>query len=129
VGLKEYRCRWSPVSKIADKEDTFAALWYAGVLSVKNAVGEPIPAFCQEPETGAKRPSVVIGQETGDVLPDQPAGPEAVNKCKIFEGEVATRISQSSSLACDREGLAGSAGNKKVNWSITVLLGNRGEVP
>jgi hypothetical protein len=57
--LKKYRCGRSPVSKMSDNEHTPASLWHSEMLSVKNAVGEPIPAFRQAAEEGAKRPSSV----------------------------------------------------------------------
>ena len=57
--LKKYRCGTSPVSKTSDNEHALPSLGHSEVLSVKNAVGEPIPEFCQPSEQGAKRPSVV----------------------------------------------------------------------
>ena len=59
VALKK-NCRGtSPVSKISDNEDAAAPLWNSEVLSVENAVGEPIPEFCHPPKDGSKRPSSV----------------------------------------------------------------------
>jgi hypothetical protein len=57
--LKKYRRGRSPVSKISESEDATAALWYSGILSVKNPVGEPIPEFRQPSKEGAKIPSFV----------------------------------------------------------------------
>ena len=64
--LKKYRCGTSPVSKTSDNEHTVASLWdgapvavHSHKLSVKNAVGEPIPDDAQEPEEGAKVPPSV----------------------------------------------------------------------
>jgi hypothetical protein len=57
--LKKYRCGTSPASKTSDNEHATPALWNSAVLSVKNAVGEPIPEFAQEPEEGTKIPSSV----------------------------------------------------------------------
>jgi hypothetical protein len=54
LALKKNRRGTSPVSKISDNEDATAALWYSGVLSVTNSVGEPIPEFLKS------------GQETGE---------------------------------------------------------------
>src|SRR5262249_7835763 len=75
VALKKYCGGTSPVSKISDNEHTLAALCQSPVLSVQDSVGEPIPEFAQPPEDGSKCPSVVLRQDTGDILPDQPAGP------------------------------------------------------
>ncbi len=37
-GLKEYRCRWSPVvSKMSDNKDTPAPLWHSEILAIKYA--------------------------------------------------------------------------------------------
>jgi hypothetical protein len=59
VALKKYRGGTSVVSKTSNNEDATAPLGYSKVLSVKNAVGEPIPEFAQHPEEGAKVPSSV----------------------------------------------------------------------
>lgn len=127
VALKKNRGGTSPVSKISDNEHATAALWNSEVLSVENAVGEPIPEFCHPSEDGSKVPSSVRRQDTGDVLPYQPSGPCAISKAEIFEGQVATVVSQSASKASDAEGLAGGASDKKVNWSIFGSL-DLGEV-
>jgi hypothetical protein len=58
VALKKYRCGRSPVSKVCDNKHTAASLCHSVVLSVKNAVGEPIPEFPQPSEEGAKRSCV-----------------------------------------------------------------------
>jgi hypothetical protein len=64
--VKKNRCGTSPVSKISDNEHTASALWdgmgeaaCSDVLSVKHAVGPPIPEFAQEPEEGCEIPSAV----------------------------------------------------------------------
>jgi len=116
VTLKKYRYGTTPVSKMADNEHATAPLWNSEVLSVKNSVGEPIPELPQPAEQGSKRPSFVNRQDTGDVLPDQPAGPQAISKSKEFECEVATFASQTRSKSGDAEVLAGSSTNEKVNW-------------
>lgn len=72
--LKKNRCGTSPVSKMSDNEHATPSLGYSKVLSVKNAVGEPIPELRQAPEKGSKDPSAVNRQDSGDVLPDHPSG-------------------------------------------------------
>jgi hypothetical protein len=86
VALKKYCCGRSPVSKISDNEDTTAPLWYSGVLSVKNPVGEPIPELRQPPEEGSKDRSSVNRQDSRDVLPHNPGGANSASKCKELEG-------------------------------------------
>jgi hypothetical protein len=54
VALKKNRCGSSPVSKVSDNEHTLASLGHSEVLSVKNAVCEPIPEFSQRPEEDSK---------------------------------------------------------------------------
>jgi hypothetical protein len=112
---------------MSDNEDATAALWNSEVLSVKNPVGEPIPEFRQPSEEGAKVPSSFRRQDAGDVLPHQPSGPFAISKAEIFEGQVATFVSQSASKAGDTERLAGGSSDKKVNWAI-ILRSDRREV-
>lgn len=103
---------------MSDNEHTLAALRQSEELSVKNCVGEPIPELCQPPEEGAKVPSRVRRQDTGDVLPNHPAGPEAVKNAKIDEGEVATRVSQPLAQPGDAEGLAGRASDENIDSCI-----------
>src|SRR5262245_1411379 len=106
LAFKKYCSGTSPVSKISDNEHAAAALWNSEVLSVKNSVGEPIPEFCQPSEYGSKRSSGIDGQDTGDVLPYHPSGPQSASKSKVLKREVAMRIIQSLSLSCNAEGLA-----------------------
>jgi len=61
VALKKNRCGTSPVSKISDNEHAAAALWNSEILSVKNPVRDPIPAFFQPPKKGGKISSSVAG--------------------------------------------------------------------
>ena len=80
---------------MSDNEDAAPSLGYSEKLSIENSVGDPIPELDQKPEEGSKRPSVVNRQDTGDVLPNQPSGPEPISKSSKLDGEVATRIIQS----------------------------------
>jgi hypothetical protein len=122
VALKKNRCGTSPISKISDNEDATAALWYSGVLSVKNPVGEPIPEFPQASEEGSKIPPAPTGQDAGHVLPNQPLGPISVSNGKIGEHEVATRVIQPFSESCDAEGLTGSSSDENIDSCIRPLL-------
>jgi hypothetical protein len=100
-GLKKYRCGTSPVSKMSDNEHTAASLWHSEMLSVKNPVGEPIPAFRQAAEEGAKRPSSVDGQNAGDILPNQPAGAKPLSQPYKLKCEVAALVSKSLAKSGD----------------------------
>jgi hypothetical protein len=101
VALKKNRCGTVPVSKVSDNEHTAASLGHSEVLSVQNSVGEPIPELAQHPEEGAKIPSSVTGQHSGDVLPNQPLGAVALSNGAKGEHEVATRVIQSLSESGD----------------------------
>jgi len=114
--LKKYRCGTAPVSKMSDNEDAAAPLWNSEMLSVKNSVGEPIPALPQASEEGSKRASSVDRQDAGYVLPNQPTGPQASSKRKEFDGELTTLAIHSLSESGDAEILAGRSADKKVNW-------------
>jgi hypothetical protein len=98
---------------VCDNEHTATALGDSKPLSVKNAIGEPIPEFCQRPEEGAKIPSFSRRQDSGDVFPYHPLGPQDANKLSESEGQVATRVFQSFSQPCDRERLARSSSAEK----------------
>jgi hypothetical protein len=100
---------------MSDNEHAAAALWNSEVLSVENAVGEPIPEFRHRPENGTKVPPSVARQDSGDVLPHQPSGPFSVSKPKIFEGQVATVVVQSASESSNTEGLARGSSHEKVD--------------
>jgi hypothetical protein len=99
-------------------------------LSVKNPVGEPIPALPNEieerREVSAFEPFFVFfciliaasrGKDAGDILPNEPPGAKAFSQCKIFEGEVAARIIQADTLSGDGEGLARCSADEKIDWS------------
>ncbi len=120
--LKKYRGCTSPVSKVSDNEHTAASLGHSEILSVKNAVGEPIPEFCQPPEQGSKCPTSVCRQDAGDVFPYQPAGPISCSNGKIGKHEVATRVCQSFSESGDAEALAGSSADEKIDSCIGPYL-------
>jgi hypothetical protein len=102
---------------MSDNEDATASLGYSEIASVQYSVGDPIPELDQEPEEGSKRASVVNRQDTGDVLPHQPSGPEAISKSSKLDGEVATRVIQSRSLTGDGERLARCSSGQKVDCS------------
>jgi hypothetical protein len=129
VALKKYRCGTSPVSKTSDNEHTLAPLCQSGVLSVQNAVGEPIPDDAQHPEEGTKVPSSVAGQDAGDVLPNQPLGAIPCSNGTKGKHEVATRVCQSLSESRDTEGLTGGSSAKKVNCDIGPFLKLRHVAP
>jgi hypothetical protein len=121
-GVKKYRCGTGLVSKTSDNEHTVSPLRdgtlepvHTHVLSVQHSVGPPVPELAQCPEEGTKVPSFSTRQDAGDILPDHPLGPYAVNKSKKDEGQVATRVSHSSSQASDGKRLARSASANKVN--------------
>jgi hypothetical protein len=99
---------------MSDNEHATAALWNSSVLSVKNSVGEPIPDFPQRPEEGSKCPSSVCRQDTGDVLPNQPSGPQTFSKSNELNCKLATSTVQSSSETSDGKILAWSAANEDV---------------
>jgi hypothetical protein len=127
VALKKYRCGTSPVSKMSDNEHATAALWNSKVLSVKGSIGPPIPEFAQAPEEGTKVPSFVARQDAGDVLPNQPLGPQSASKRKELKGEVATVASHSRSESGDAEILAWGSAHENVDWVIFALF-DRGEI-
>ncbi len=113
---------------MSDNEHTTASLGYSEILSVKNSVGEPIPAFPKAGKEGSKVSGLDTGidagrrKDAGDVLPNHPAGAFEVKNFKKVEGQVTARVSQSFSKACDAEALAGRSPDKKVNWSILKFL-------
>jgi hypothetical protein len=103
---------------VADNEHTAATLGDSKPLSVKNAVGEPIPEFAQRPEEGSKIPSFAATEDARHVFPNDPFGLHDRSKLDESEGQVATRVSQSAPESGDREGLTWGASDQKVNWRI-----------
>ena len=81
-GLKQYRSRCGPLSKMRDKEHTLAPLRQAEELSVERSVGEPVPEFLKS------------GQETGErmdfvcviLVLDHNGFPEASVICRFVAG-------------------------------------------
>jgi hypothetical protein len=125
VALKKNRCGTSPVSKISDNEHAAASLGNSKELSVKHSVGDAIPELDHAPENGTKVPSSIARQDAGDVLPDQPSGPQAVSQPKIFEGQVTALVVQSASESCDTERLARCPADQKVDWLVFSRLDSR----
>jgi len=115
---------------VADNEHTAATLGDSKPLSVQNSVGEPIPEFPQRPEEGSKIPSFAATEDARHVFPNDPFGLHDSSKLDESEGQVATRVSQSASESCDREGLAWGASDQKVNWAVLIkhLLRDLGHV-
>ena len=68
---------------------------HSHVLSVQHPVCEPIPELAQRPEEGAKVPSSVGGQNTGDIFPDNPPRLEPSSDCQVGEHEAPSRICES----------------------------------
>jgi hypothetical protein len=115
--LKQYGRRWSPVSKIADNEDATPSLGNSEVLSVKNAVGEPIPEFAQRPEEDSKRSSSVCRQDARNVFPKKPAGTQPFKKAYKLNGKSPAIASKPRTKSGNAEVLAGRSPDKKVNCS------------
>jgi hypothetical protein len=121
--LKKYRCGTTPVSKMSDNEDATAPLGHSEELSVQHSPGATIPEFRQCPDDGAKVPPAVRRQNTGDVLPDDPARPQSASKPAKLDGQVATRIPQAATSSGEGEGLAGSSTGQKVDWTAAFFDG------
>jgi hypothetical protein len=125
VALKKYRRGTSCVSKTSDNEHATPSLGYSEELSVQDPVGPPVPEFFQPPEEGSKRPSAVRTKDTGDVLPNHPAGPCSVKKAKKLKRELTTLAIQSRSEPGDAKVLARGSSHKKVDCSNVVFLYQR----
>ena len=63
-------------------------------MSVKNPVGEPIPAFRQPSEETSKRFSSVNRQHARDIFPNHPSGASPFSKPYKFKGEVPAIVSK-----------------------------------
>jgi hypothetical protein len=100
---------------MSDNEHATPSLGNSEELSVKNPVGDPVPELPQEPEHGSKRPSSVIRQDAGDVLPNHPAGAKASSQGNELKREVPARIIQSEALSGDAERLARCSSDQKLD--------------
>lgn len=116
-GLKENRDRGLS-SKMADKEETSAALGNSEVLRVQDAVAPLIPELPHLPEDGSKIPSAVACKNTGHVLPEQPGRPQTGGGCKEGEGEPAALVLQSPSSADEGESLTGGSSHENINCTV-----------
>jgi hypothetical protein len=101
-GESEYFSGSAPVSRTSDNEHTSPALRdgsgpspHSHVLSVQHSVCEPIPELHQRPEEGAKVPSSVRGQNTGDIFPHNPFRAQSISDCQVGEHEAPSRICES----------------------------------
>ena len=85
------------------------------VLSVQHSVGDAIPELRHPPDDGAKRPSSIRRQDTGDIFPKAPADTIFRSDCQKDECEVPAGVSQAFSESGDAERLAGGSSHKKIN--------------
>jgi hypothetical protein len=115
-GLKKNLGGTGRVSKTSDNEHTTASLGHSEVLSVKHAVGEPIPELAQRPEDGAHVPSVSRRQEARDVFDDNPPRSEFVSESHEFVKESATLARETGAAPGDAEVLTRETSRKNVNW-------------
>jgi hypothetical protein len=134
LGLKKYRRRTPPISKISDNEHTTSSLGdgarvavHSDILSVEHSVGETIPALCQPAEDGAESPSSVQRQDAGDVLPSDPTGAKAASKAAKLERQVATVVIEPTTESRDAERLARGSTDEKID-SCILSLSDRGEI-
>jgi hypothetical protein len=151
LGLKKYRCRWAPVSKISDKEHTLPSLrdgtrvrFHSDMLSVQDTPACRIPALLQGVEEGPEitvfvtfpssiRDSLILrrtgpaGMCARDILPYEPPGTKSLSKETKVERQIAARVIQPASLAGDGEALAGGASHEKVDWR-NIVRGDPSEV-
>lgn len=100
---------------MSDNEDSTAPLGHSEELSVQHSPGATIPDVRQRPEDGAKVPSAVRRQDAGDVFPDNPARPQSASKAAKLDGQIATRVLQSSSPSGDAETLAGRSARENID--------------
>ena len=112
---------------MSDNEDTLASLGHgtrvavhANVLSVKDPVGPPIPEVFQPPEEGAERPSSVLRQDTGHVLPHDPARRTCADQSEKLQREASSSVGQPLSESGDGERLAWGAPDEEVDGSIPM---------
>lgn len=91
-GLKKYRSGGGVVTKTADKEDTLAALGQSEELSVQHSPRHAIPELRHCPDDGAKGSPSVNRENSGDVLPHEPARANRSNQFRKFKSEVTALV-------------------------------------
>ena len=67
------------------------------------------------------------GKDSGDVLPNQPGGPESSSQLEIREGQVSSGVGQSSPEPSETKGLTRRSSHKEVD-GLVVALFDRGEI-
>lgn len=114
---EKYRCGRSPVSKIPDNEHSTASLGDSEILSVQDSVGKMIPAVSQRLGKGTEVDPGVRRQASGNVFPKNPARCNFTSQADKVEGQSTALSRKSGSLSGNREVLAGSPPDQKVNCS------------
>jgi hypothetical protein len=104
-------------SKMSDNEHSTASLGDSEEASVQHSVGVPIPEFAQRPEDGTQVPSSVARQESSDVLDDAPPRPQLAKDAVKLPPESAAVASQTRTISCDGDVLAGESSVNKLNVS------------
>jgi hypothetical protein len=101
----------STSARVTRGQDEYSpsSLRHAEIASVEDSVSHAIPEFGKPPEKDGEISSAVGGEETGNVLQEDPRRSVSFHKLEVGEGEAGASAVESSSLAGDAEVLAGEA--------------------
>lgn len=117
LGLKKYRSGSGSGSKMSDKKHTLASLGQSVELSVQHSPCEAIPELRKGAEKASKG-VVSKGQNSGDVLPEEPPRAKRLSQSRKLKGEVAAFSSESTAETGDTEALAGRPSDEEVDVSV-----------
>ena len=101
LGLKKNRDGRSPISKMADNEDSTASLGHSEPLRVQYSPRHAVPQVIQVCEDGPEILSVVDGKEPRNVFADEPTGACLSQESHDVPPQSRTWVSQAAATACD----------------------------
>jgi hypothetical protein len=108
-------------SKTSDKEHSTTSLGDSEESTVQHSPGHAIPEVGQRREYDGEISATVRGKKSGDVLNDEPAGPNSVGDACELEEQRRALAGEARSPPRDRDVLTGEASADEVNTSVAVL--------
>jgi len=100
---------------MSDNEHTAAALGHSEILRVQHPPTDAIPELDQPFEDGAKVPSFVAAEKTGDILDDHPVRSNVSKNAVELVPQPGPLSSQARAASGNGEVLAGESSANKVN--------------
>lgn len=108
---------------MADNEYSAASLGYSEVACVEHSPSAAVPEFGQRPQNDSEVPTIVRGEQPGNVLDEQPAWSKSVSDSSELEEESGTLAGEPGALPGDGHVLAREASAEEVDLPMLAVSG------